>query len=681
MDFLMPLKNLRSQFSLPASAILFIALFLLGFHVQESAASEPSTLPTPSFSLLLDPSRNLSIADILTLDAPTSFKAITSGSINLGYITDAAWIRMEIPSGGNQPALLSLTPNFVDLLDIYVGSKAHGAAEGAFRHWTMGDNRPMTADAMSGLDNVVPIDLQAGLTTIVYIRAAAVNSNLSLSATLYSPINHTLRTTVSGLMYGTWFGGMAVLLTIQLVFYHFDRKPYYLLLALATFVAMLVYTGILGLSRLFLFAQGGAGNDIFTAATTWFGLTASSLAAASILDLPRTSPWLNRLFLLGAALGVVGVGYAACGNNLIFAPVGSLIIIVLSTVAAFHALWTANSDGMATRLRAAAFIVLWIGLAATLAQRQSIAPLPIWVAHSYAMSCVIQTILLTAALGVRLREAESKNSAMHEEVLAAAMAAEQHANLLVIEKTRELAHAKALAEEALGAELASQEQQVRFMEVLGHQYRTPLAAIRSHVDAINVSLSPSDHRNRRRIERVRLGIVRLVEVLEVNLARSRLQGSAFKPLTTRVAVSEVVGTAAARARDLLQREIEVTLDPEASEALVIADTDMLGIAIINLLENAAKFSALREKSSIRLNCSLMDDHAVLSVEDQGMGIPQQEIAGIFDRAVRGSNARNIAGNGIGLSLVQRIVSAHGGRLEIRSSIGMGTTVTISLPLG
>ncbi len=91
---------------------------------------------------------------------------------------------------------------------------------------------------------------------------------------------------------------------------------------------------------------------------------------------------------------------------------------------------------------------------------------------------------------------------MTAEALLASQVAEQHANTTMVEeKTRELAVAKKVAEDALRAELQSQEQQVRFMEVISHQYRTPLAAIRSNVDAIGVSLPDSDAANRERLER------------------------------------------------------------------------------------------------------------------------------------------------------------------------------------
>lgn len=638
------------------------------------------TAPEIHIDFLRDPTRNLKLEDILEEEDQARFAPASSNSINFGYTRDAAWLRITVASSADRDILLSLTPNFVDLVDIYVGNPGLRMSAGNFTHIAAGDHRPVPEDSLSGLADVVPLKIAAGRTTVVYIRAASINSSLTLTASLYPSTDYPVRTTILNVAVGVWFGGMAVLLVIQLVFFHFDRKPYYALLAFGTFMAMLVYTGTLGISRLFLFPEGGSGNDVFTAVNSWFGLTASTLAAASILELPRTAPWINRIFLAGAAIGIVGVGFGFAGKNLVFADFAGATIIILAVLGAFQGLRTAG-DVPGGRMRAAAFCILLLGLIATIAQRSGVGHLPNWVAQGYALSALIQTILLTGALAVRLRAAEALNRIMQDEALAVAREAEKRANRLVEERTRELATAKQVAEESLRAELASQEQQVRFMEVISHQYRTPLAAIRSYVDNIGLSLPRDDDANRRRLERVRRGIVRLVEVLEVNLSRSRMQGPSFQPELVRIPLAEIVKSAGARGRDLLQHPIAVNITPEAGRARVRADRDMLGIAIINLLENAVKFSAaIGEKSPVVLSCAIDDGRAVIAVTDRGIGIPAEEIEAILGRSVRGSNAASIDGSGTGLSLVSRIAAIHGGAVEIESDPGEGTVVRLALAI-
>ncbi len=116
----------------------------------------------------------------------------------------------------------------------------------------------------------------------------------------------------------------------------------------------------------------------------------------------------------------------------------------------------------------------------------------------------------------------------------------------------------------------------------------------------------------------------------------------------------------------------------------MADSDMLGLAILNLLENAVKFSAVPNRGPVTLTCALSagaeGERATLTVSDRGIGIPAGELPTILDAAVRGSNARSIEGSGMGLSLVSRIVRAHEGTIAIDSIEGAGTTVSIHLPL-
>ena len=626
-----------------------------------------------------DPSRNLTLAQVLALDE-AQFTQARRSDINFGYTRDAVWLRIAITGESDRSVLLSLFPNFVDLIDIYAAPAASGTRAGDFSHLATGDHRPLPADGLSGLYDAVTLDLVAGETTLVYVRMAAIGSAVTTDVRVYPAEERPWRETLSHLAVGMWFGSMAILIVIQLVFFYYDRKARYPLLAAATLAASLVYTGTLGLSRAFLFPEGGPSNDIFLSMCIWIGLSASALAAVHILELKGRNPWMHRIFLAFIVLGLIGAVFGMLGHQLVFAPFGAMASILLATLAAFQGLRTVNPGGNAARLRAAAYCVLWAGVVIIMLQRSAMIDLPNWVTHAYAVACVLQTVLLTAALGVRLRAAEALNLVMQQQALNTAKAAGDHANRLVEERTRELAAARQTAEEALRAELSSQRQQVRFMEVISHQYRTPLAAIRTHVDNIGLSLPRVDEANHTRLERVRKGIQRLVEVLEVNLSRARLQGPSFAPMLVRTPLADIIDAAASRGRDLLQSTILTEIAPEAAGLRILADADMLGLAIINLLENAVKFGKPGSRAPVILSCYVKNGEALISVSDRGIGIPAQEIGRIFDPAHRGVNVGAVEGSGVGLSLVARIAAAHGGSVRAESTLEQGTTITIRLPL-
>lgn len=631
-------------------------------------------------AILVDPSWSLSLADVIAKEKQAEFTPVAGRSVNLGYSKNATWLRLEVDAAEDGAALLSLAPNFIDFIDVYVGGKRSALTAGDFTHYALGDHRPLPADGLSGLQNVVPLSLSKGEVTLVFIRVANANSSTHLNMRIYPAGDHTMRVSTASMTSGLWFGGMGVLLVIQLVFFYFDRKWQYPLLALSTLGIMLVYTGNLGLSRFLLFPGDGAANDMFMGVSAWFGLFASALAYSSILELPRLAPRLHRLYQLSAVVGLIGIGFAIFKANIVFGPIGNNFALLMGVVNVVQGLRTANVDGAASRLRAAAFCAIWIGSVLSLLQRQGYAWMPNMFWHAYAISGLVHAILLTGALAVRLRAAEALNSDMREQALVAAQNAERTASALVVEKTRELVSARQVAEDALQAELRSQQQQVRFMEVISHQYRTPLAAIRSNVDSIAISLPKGDESNQSRVKRIERAIVRLVEILEVNLARSRLQGPSFQPQLALAVPGDIVASAAARARDLMPgADISVDVDPSALSRRTQVDAGMLELAVVNLLENAVKFSQRDGAAPVVLALAHRDGAVSISVSDKGIGIPPGELDGVVTHGVRGSNASNIEGSGMGLSLVSRIAAAHGGSVSIASELGMGTTVEILLP--
>ena len=665
----------RRVWRVPAAVVFILLLIFAGYTPAIAAGSSDAKF---TLEMLTDPSGSMTIEDIRSEEARARFQPLAGNGLNLGYTRDAVWLRLSVPAEISRAMLVSLTPNFVDLLDVYVLPPSDESR--APVHYAMGDHRPLSDDAFSGLQNVVPIDLIAGQVTEVFVRAAAVSSVLSLDVSLYPPADHTYKITVSSLAFGGWFGGMAILLIIQLVFFYYNRMLAFAFLAFSTFVAMLVYFGTLGLSRLFLFPQGGEGNDMFVAGASWFGIVASVMAARLILDIPGKAPWIDRIFLAGALMGALGVGFSLAGYNMEFGPFAQATIVLLATAGVVQSFRSIDPSDASTRLRATAFLSLCIGLLATTAQRAGIVPLPNWIAHGYAVSNVAYAILLTGALAVRLRASEVAATKMREEALALARNAENRANRLVEERTSDLAKAKHVAEEALAAELASKEQQIRFMEVISHQYRTPLAAVQTHISNIGMSLPNNDSANQRRLERVRKGVARLVEVLEVNLSRSRLQGSAFEPHLSAQPAVPLVEAAATRARDLLQIDPVCSIAGNAKHVCIEADSHMLEIAIINLLENAAKFSRPDVKGSVSLNVALREGALAIEIKDHGIGIPQDDIPRLLEPNFRASNAANVAGTGSGLSLVARVAAAHQGTVDISSTLGTGTTVRLLIPL-
>jgi len=131
----------------------------------------------------------------------------------------------------------------------------------------------------------------------------------------------------------------------------------------------------------------------------------------------------------------------------------------------------------------------------------------------------------------------------------------------------------------------------------------------------------------------------------------------------------------ARVKDLI---LEAAVDLEDVE--IEADQDKLGWVLNELLANAIKFTPA--KGSIKLSSQLHNDHVVVSIADTGIGIPTERINEAFEafHQLDGSSTRKFGGTGIGLSLAQAIIRAHGSEIEISSNEGHGTIVSFSLKM-
>jgi signal transduction histidine kinase len=124
----------------------------------------------------------------------------------------------------------------------------------------------------------------------------------------------------------------------------------------------------------------------------------------------------------------------------------------------------------------------------------------------------------------------------------------------------------------------------------------------------------------------------------------------------------------------------VELDMPPGERRIRGDREAITRALRNLLENAVKYSP--QSSTVKVLVESQRGHLAISVEDQGAGIPKHEQRQVFRKFVRGASSRtlNVKGSGIGLSMVDHIVKAHGGRVALQSEPGRGSRFTILLPV-
>jgi len=128
------------------------------------------------------------------------------------------------------------------------------------------------------------------------------------------------------------------------------------------------------------------------------------------------------------------------------------------------------------------------------------------------------------------------------------------------------------------------------------------------------------------------------------------------------------------------RQFQVRVDLDRRESIIHADPDAVIESVTNLLSNAMKYS--REKKQVTVSTFRQEGFAGVAVEDQGIGISQDDLEHIFDPYYRAKDdtAQQLAGTGLGLALVKHVMEAHRGKIEVRSEPGKGSTFTLLFPL-
>lgn len=239
-----------------------------------------------------------------------------------------------------------------------------------------------------------------------------------------------------------------------------------------------------------------------------------------------------------------------------------------------------------------------------------------------------------------------------------------------------------LADDLEAARLHGETEQLRsaLLASVSHDLRTPLTAMRGSIDsllALGEAIPLEDRREL--LEGTRDEAERLDRYIQNLLDMTRLGHGALKLARDWVAPADIVGSSLNRLRAVLA-PLQVSTDVPAELPLLFVHAALIEQALVNVLENAARFSPPHGR--LQLSAGATDDEIFFTVSDEGPGIPEDERAKIFDMfytAARGD--RGGQGTGLGLAICQGMVGAHGGRISVADGIdGRGTSITLHLPL-
>jgi two-component system phosphate regulon sensor histidine kinase PhoR len=218
-----------------------------------------------------------------------------------------------------------------------------------------------------------------------------------------------------------------------------------------------------------------------------------------------------------------------------------------------------------------------------------------------------------------------------------------------------------------------------FISNISHELRTPLAGLKALVDTLRGGAIKDRPAAKRFLKRMDAEVDALAQMVEELLELSRIESGQAPLRLAPTPVAEVVLPPVDRLRPQAERaglELTVLLPPGLPP--ILADADRARLVLTNLMHNAVKFTPPGGRITVAARPT--GEEIVLSVQDSGVGIPDEDLPRIFERFYKADRARSGGGTGLGLAIAKHVVQGHGGRIWAESIEGQGSTFYFTLPV-
>jgi PAS domain S-box-containing protein len=231
--------------------------------------------------------------------------------------------------------------------------------------------------------------------------------------------------------------------------------------------------------------------------------------------------------------------------------------------------------------------------------------------------------------------------------------------------------------EALDKEKQLNEIKSRFVSMASHEFRTPLSAVLSSAALLSKYTKEIDQEKRNKhIDRIKDSVKHLNDILEDFLSLGKLDEGRISTDPSEFNLPEMITETLAEVKVVLKPGQKFNFKYEGEEK-INADKKLLRNILTNLISNAAKFSD--EDSPITISAMSENNENTITVTDKGIGISQKDQEHLFTMFYRASNVTNIQGTGLGLHIVKRYLDLMNGTVHLQSTLGKGTSITITFP--
>jgi len=247
----------------------------------------------------------------------------------------------------------------------------------------------------------------------------------------------------------------------------------------------------------------------------------------------------------------------------------------------------------------------------------------------------------------------------------------------VKERTMELEESQTQLMQALGKERELGELKSRFVSMASHEFRTPLSMVLSAAELIEMYHARERYdKLDRNVERIKSAVRNLTNILNDFLSLEKLEAGKIEVQKIEIDLPSFLEELYEDIKPILHNNQQLILS-NSSITTIETDTYLLKNILINLISNAIKYSP--EETNVELSITSDANQIIFAIIDQGIGIPEVDKEHMFSRFFRASNAENIQGTGLGLTIVHRYLDLIGGHIDFESEYGVGSTFYVYLP--
>ncbi|MFH1018992.1 MAG: 7TM diverse intracellular signaling domain-containing protein [Pseudomonadota bacterium] len=648
---------------------------------------------TNHLEILEDPTRNLTISDIVSGQTKARFAPASADTPSFGFTPSAVWARLTVKNSLSHPAeyFLEVKYPLLDHLDLYTPT-----GTGAFTILKAGDSLPFKQRTIQHKNNIFPVRLASGEEKTLYLRCET-TSSMNLPLTLHSPACLTGEISLEQTLLGIYYGILLVMMIYNFFIYLVLKDSTYLYYVLFVFTYMLFQLSVNGMAfQYFWPGQIWWANNC----TPFFIFLAYIFATQftrNILDTAKNVPKIDAILQTGLALSIIGavltlfVGY---NLSIRLATLMSLTVAVL-IAAGFICMIKGYRPA---RYYFLAWSVSMLGV--TVYALKTFGLLPhIFITHwGIQLGSAWEVILLSMGLADRFQLMKQEKEQM--QTVYAGQIEEAHCELeksfreleqfknsleaLVEERTTDLSRVNEnLAREVRSRKKAearadaASKAKSQFLASMSHEIRTPMNAILGMANmAVKIAETAKLQRYLAIIQDSGKALLTLInDILDfskIEAGRLDLEYANFDLRETVESLADLFGKQAA------DKNLELLLNVHGnSPCAIIGDSLRLRQILINLVNNAIKFTEKGEVA-ITAHCEKQnDDKAVLhfSVRDTGSGINHDQIRQLFSEYTQAdsSTSRLYGGTGLGLAISRQLVTLMDGEINAESEPGKGST--------